>query len=272
MSVQVMRPHWAAPAGVQAAFTLRSGGASASPYGSLNLGVHVGDDPSAVRENRRRVAQVLSLPTEPCWLTQVHGTAVQVVEAPPKGARSAAARAEAARAEAAQAEADAAVTREPGVVLAIQVADCLPVLLAADDGVVLGAAHAGWRGLVAGVLERTVERMAHPPEHMVAWLGPCIGPQQFEVGEEVREAFLSAGDAPQAFQPSPAGRWLCDLPAIARGRLSRLGVRRIAGGEWCTVADPVRFFSHRRDRLTGRMAALLWRETDRSGPSSDILL
>lgn len=250
MSVQVMRPRWAAPVGVQAAFTLRSGGASAPPYRSLNLGVHVGDDPSAVLENRRRVAQVLSLPAEPCWLTQVHGTAVQVVQTAPHGAR----------AEAVRAEADAAVTREPAVVLAIQVADCLPVLLAADDGVVLGAAHAGWRGLVAGVLERTVERMAHPPGRVVAWLGPCIGPQQFEVGEEVREAFLNAGDAPEAFHPSPSGRWLCDLPAIARSRLNRLGVSRIAGGEWCTVADPVRFFSHRRDRLTGRMAALLWRD------------
>jgi YfiH family protein len=142
--------------------------------------------------------------------------------------------------------------------LAIQVADCLPVLLASDDGRVLGAAHAGWRGLVAGVLERTVERMARPTDRLVAWLGPCIGPQQFEVGDEVRGAFLAAGDAPEAFQQSPAGRWLCDLPAIARGRLRRLGVERVAGGDWCTVADPVRFFSHRRDRLTGRMAALLW--------------
>jgi YfiH family protein len=145
-------------------------------------------------------------------------------------------------------------------VLAIQVADCLPVLLAAADGSVLGAAHAGWRGLVGGVIEQTVATMGAPPERLVAWLGPCIGPERFEVGAEVREAFLTVGDAPEAFRASPAGRWLCDLSAIARARLQRLGVGRVAGGGWCTAADSVRFFSHRRDQLTGRMAALIWRE------------
>ena len=244
-------PDWAAPPGVRAAFTLRSGGASVPPWDSLNLGVHVGDDPLAVAANRRRVAQALSLPAEPCWLAQVHGTGVHEVERVGLATDALGA---------APPVADAAVTRSRGAVLAIQVADCLPVLLASDDGAVLGAAHAGWRGLVAGVVERTVERMGHPSARLVGWLGPCIGPQQFEVGEEVREAFLAAGDAPGAFRQSPAGRWLCDLPAIARGRLQRLGVERVAGGEWCTVADPVRFFSHRRDRLTGRMAALLWHD------------
>lgn len=254
-------PDWAAPPGVRAAFTLRSGGASVPPWDSLNLGVHVGDDPLAVAANRRRVAQALSLPAEPCWLAQVHGTGVHEVERVGPAAEAATADARAADAPVADPPvADAAVTRSRGAVLAIQVADCLPVLLASDDGAVLGAAHAGWRGLVAGVVERTVECMGHPPARLVAWLGPCIGPQQFEVGEEVREAFLAAGDAPGAFRQSPAGRWLCDLPAIARGRLQRLGVERVAGGEWCTVADPVRFFSHRRDRLTGRMAALLWHD------------
>jgi YfiH family protein len=249
-------PDWAAPPGVRAAFTLRSGGASVPPWDSLNLGMHVGDDPLAVAANRRRVAQALSLPAEPCWLAQVHGTGVHEVERVGLVA-------DARVADVPVVDpplADAAVTRRRGAVLAIQVADCLPVLLASEDGAVLGAAHAGWRGLVAGVVERTVERMGHPPARIVAWLGPCIGPQQFEVGEEVREAFLAAGDAPGAFRQSPAGRWLCDLPAIARSRLQRLGVERVAGGEWCTVADPVRFFSHRRDRLTGRMAALLWHD------------
>jgi YfiH family protein len=254
-------PDWAAPPGVRAAFTLRSGGASVPPWDSLNLGVHVGDDPLAVAANRRRVAQALSLPAEPCWLAQVHGTGVHEVERVGPAAEAATADARAADAPVVDPPvADAAVTRSRGAVLAIQVADCLPVLLASDDGAVLGAAHAGWRGLVAGVVERTVECMGHPPARLVAWLGPCIGPQQFEVGEDVREAFLAAGDAPGAFRQSPAGRWLCDLPAIARGRLQRLGVERVAGGEWCTVADPVRFFSHRRDRLTGRMAALLWHD------------
>lgn len=249
MTVSFLSPEWPAPAGVRAAFTLRSGGASAPPWDSLNVGVHVGDDPLAVMSNRRRIAQALSLPAEPCWLDQVHGTGVHEVEGVQPGAQPDA-----------RPEADAAITRRAGAVLAIQVADCLPVLFAADDGSVLGAAHAGWRGLAAGVLERTVERMAHPPGRLIAWLGPCIGPQQFEVGDEVCEAFLAAGDPAAPFRRSPAGRWLCDLPALAVGRLQRLGLTRVSGGAWCTVADPVRFYSHRRDRLTGRMAALLWRD------------
>lgn len=249
MTLPMLDTGWTPPAGVQAAFTLRSGGASVPPWDSLNLGAHVGDDPLAVVRNRRRVAQALSLPAEPHWLSQVHGTAVHEARAPVADAVPVPV-------------ADAAVTRQAGVVLAIMVADCLPVLLAAEDGSVLGAAHAGWRGLAAGVIERTVEAMDHEPAGLRAWLGPCIGPRHFEVGGEVREAFMAAGDAAGAFEATPGGRWLCDLPALATARLRRLGVMRIAGGQWCTVADPVRFFSHRRDRQTGRMAALLWR-----GPS-----
>lgn len=253
MTLPMLETGWSPPAGVRAAFTLRSGGASAPPWHSLNLGTHVGDDPLAVAHNRRRVAQALNLPAEPRWLSQVHGTAVHQVGAPTSSAPSDAVPV-----------ADAAVTREAGVVLAIMVADCLPVLLAAEDGSVLGAAHAGWRGLVAGVIERTVESMGEDPSRLRAWLGPCIGPRRFEVGDEVREAFLAAGDAASAFEATPDGRWLCDLPALARARLARLGVTRVAGGRWCTVADPVRFFSHRRDRHTGRMAALLWRDPARA--------
>jgi YfiH family protein len=249
MMLPMLGTGWSPPGGVRAAFTLRSGGASAPPWHSLNLGTHVGDDPLAVVHNRRRVAQALNLPAEPRWLSQVHGTAVHQAGAPGRPAPSDTVPV-----------ADAAVTRETGVVLAIMVADCLPVLLAAEDGSVLGAAHAGWRGLVAGVIERTVESMGEDPSRLRAWLGPCIGPRQFEVGDEVREAFLAAGDAASAFEAMPDGRWLCDLPALARARLARLGVTRVAGGRWCTVADPVRFFSHRRDRQTGRMAALLWRD------------
>jgi len=248
MTLPWLRPEWEAPSRVRAAFTMRSGGVSAPPWDSLNLGRHVGDDPRAVALNRQRVVQGLALPAEPCWLEQVHGSEVYEVDA-------------AAPTDAAPPpRADAAVTRQSGVVLAIQVADCLPVLLAAEDGSVLGAAHAGWRGLVGGVIEQTVATMGTPPERLVAWLGPCIGPERFEIGAEVREAFLGAGDAPEAFREGSAGRWLCDLPAIARARLQRLGVGRVAGGSWCTVADPAQFFSHRRDQLTGRMAAMLWRE------------
>jgi YfiH family protein len=252
VSVPILEPQWAAPRGVRAAFSLRSGGTSTPPWDSLNLGVHVGDDPAAVAENRRRLRHTLGLPSEPIWLDQVHGTAVVHIdsatgrqngrESPP----------------AVRPRADAAVTRERGVVLAVQVADCLPVLLASPESV-LGAAHAGWRGLAAGVIEGTVAAMQVPPSQLVAWLGPCIGPAHFEVGDEVRAAFLAADPAAAAaFEANAQGRWQCDLPQLARARLRALGIRQIAGGEWCTAADPVRFYSHRRDQRTGRMAALIW--------------
>lgn len=247
MTIPVIEPIWAAPSNVHAAFSLRSGGTSEPPWDSLNLGVHVGDDPAAVAENRRRLAHALRLPTEPIWLDQVHGCDVLRVEAtsrPASGTRP---------------RADAIVTNSSGVVLAIQVADCLPVLFASRDGQALGAAHAGWRGLAAGVLEATVAAMGRPAEEIVAWLGPSIGVAHFEVGEEVREAFLASQvDAASAFSPNARGRWQCDLPALARGRLAALGIGRVDGGDWCTAADPVRFYSHRRDQRTGRMAALLW--------------
>lgn len=252
MSVPILEPQWAAPSGVRAAFSLRSGGTSTPPWDSLNLGVHVGDDSAAVAENRRRLRHTLDLPREPIWLDQVHGTAVVHIDSAngrqrgyesPHGARP---------------RADAAVTRERGVVLAVQGADCLPVLLA-SAGPVLGAAHAGWRGLAAGVIEATVGAMQVPPSQLVAWLGPCIGPAHFEVGDEVRAAFLAVDSAAAAaFEANAQGRWQCDLLQLARARLRALGITQVAGGEWCTAADPVRFFSHRRDQRTGRMAALIW--------------
>ena len=212
------------------------------PWDSLNLGVHVGDDLAAVAENRRRLAHTLRLPSEPVWLDQVHGTEVARIDS----------------ANASRPRADAAVTRERGVVLAVQVADCLPVLLA-SEGPVLAAVHAGWRGLAAGVIEATVAAMQVPSSRLVAWLGPCIGPAHFEVGEEVRAAFLAADPAAAgAFERNAHGRWQCDLPQLARARLRPLGVTQIAGGEWCTAADPEQFYSHRRDQRTGRMAALIW--------------
>lgn len=254
----MIRPDWSAPECIRAAFSLRSGGVSRAPFDSLNVGVHVGDDPLAVQHNRRQLAHQLALPNEPLWLDQVHGTAVctaGLAEVVAVGARRE------------RPVADAAVTTESRVVLAIQVADCLPVLFSSRDGGVIGAAHAGWRGLVAGVLENTVAAMtraAGEPLELCAWLGPCIGPAHFEVGPEVREAFLAAGDPGHAFEPNPRGRWQCDLPTLARSRLTALGIAAVGGGEWCTAADPVRFFSHRRDQRTGRMVALLWRDTDDS--------
>lgn len=247
--IPLLEPQWCAPAAVHAAFSLRSGGASSAPWDTLNLGVHVGDDPAAVAENRRRLVNALQLPAEPLWLDQVHGTAVFDLDRDPLPAAGV------------RPVADAVITRQASRVLAIQVADCLPVLLSSRDGAVLGAAHAGWRGLASGVLEATIGAMQVAPSELVAWLGPCIGPAHFEVGEEVWSAFVAAQPgAAAAFSRNPRGRWQCDLLQLARARLAALGLTDVAGGTWCTAADPVRFFSHRRDQRTGRMAALLWRD------------
>jgi len=260
-------PEWSAPPGVRAAFTLRTGGVSAEPYGSLNLGVHVGDDPAAVARNRALVREALALPAEPVWLDQVHGTDVVDLDALDVPAADAAAATAATTTAAGGAgttagvrpRGDAAITRQPGRVAVIQVADCMPVLFATRSGDAVGAAHAGWRGLAAGVLEATVAAMGAEPSQLVAWLGPGIGPRHFEVGEEVREAFLAADDgAGAAFAPSPAGRWLCDLELLARRRLRALRIGDIAGGGWCTYADAERCFSYRRQGTCGRMAALVW--------------
>jgi polyphenol oxidase len=230
---------------------MRGGGVSAGPFASLNVGAHVGDEPLAVAENRRRLTAAFDLPTEPAWLTQVHGNRVVRLEA-----------AEAAGVP----EADALVCAQVGRVGVIQVADCLPVLFAARDGSVVGAAHAGWRGLAAGVLENTVAAMGLPGAQLLAWIGPGIGQANFEVGREVRAAFLGPGSAAgqseevtAAFAANARGRWQCDLVALARQRLATLGVTRIYGGGWCTFADAGNFFSHRRDGRSGRMAALIWR-------------
>ncbi len=247
--VQILTPQCPLPPGVRAAFTLRTGGVSSPPFDSLNVAAHVGDEPHAVAENRRRIAASLHLPGDPAWLEQVHGTEVLDLDAAPQPASGAAPCA------------DAALTRRTERVCAIQVADCLPVLLAADDASAVAAAHAGWRGLAAGVLEATVAKLAIEPARLIAWLGPGIGPAHFEVGEEVRAAFLRQDAAAAgAFSGNPRRRWQCDLVALARARLAALGVAEISGGEWCTYADAARFFSFRRDGRCGRMAALIWRE------------
>jgi polyphenol oxidase len=270
--LDLIEPDWPAPARVRSAFTLRTGGVSGAPYDSLNVGAHVGDVSTAVEENRRRVRERLRLPGEPVWLQQVHGVEVADldVRAPaPVGRLDAGAelRMSAGRAEAAApaasgpSSADAAITRTPGRVCVIQVADCMPVLFAARDGSAVGAAHAGWRGLAGGVLEETVRHLGVPAAQLVAWLGPTIGQQHFEVGDEVRAAFISHDpDAASAFESNARGRWQCDLYSLARRRLAALGVRSISGGGWCTYADAARFFSYRRDGQCGRMAALIWME------------
>jgi YfiH family protein len=239
-------PDWPAPAGVRAAFSLRSPGVSSPPFDSFNIAAHVGDEPGAVAENRRRLRERLELPAEPAWLTQVHGARVADLDAASPGGSLE--------------PADGAVSRIRGQVCAIQVADCMPVLFASADGAAIGAAHAGWRGLAGGVLEAVVDAMQAPPEALLAWLGPAIGQKHFEVGDEVRAAFLASDPgAAAAFAANPRGRWQCDLYGLARRRLGALGVTRIHGGGWCTYADAGRFFSYRRDGRCGRMAALIWR-------------
>lgn len=248
MSGLWFEPEWPAPNGVRVLSTLRGspggGGASQEPYACFNLGRNVGDDPLAVAENRRILRREALLPAEPAWLAQVHGvTVADLDESDPDTA------------------ADAAMTRRPGKVCAILTADCLPIVFATDTGETLAAAHAGWRGLAAGVIGATVRAMAVKPERLLAWLGPAIGPSHFEVGGEVRDAFLRgeprAGDA---FKVKAGGKFMADLPMLARRQLEHLGVGRIYGGGECTYAHADRYFSHRRDGITGRQATLVWRE------------
>lgn len=237
---------WPAPPGVRALTTLRGGeGVSAPPFDRFNLGLRCGDDPDAARENRRRLAAWLALPSPPRWLDQVHGTAVH--------------RAFAAAVPLEEPRADASVTGEPGVVLAVLTADCLPVVLAARDGSEVGVAHAGWRGLAAGVLEATVAAMHTPPARLLAWLGPAAGPQAYEIGAEVRDAFVATDPgAGTAFVATRPGHWRMDLYALARRRLAAAGVPEVHGGNRCTISEPASFFSHRRDGRSGRLATLVW--------------
>jgi YfiH family protein len=237
-------PDWPAPAGVRALCTVRSGGVSAPPFKSLNFGQRVGDGPAALAGNLARLAEAAALPAAPEWLVQVHGNTVVDLDLP--GSR----------------EADAAFTRQAGRLCAIQTADCLPVLFTTTDARAVAAAHAGWRGLAAGVLESTVDalRDAAPRGDIIAWLGPAIGPSHFEVGADVVDAFVGQdADAEIAFIENARGRWQCDLYTLARRRLAQAGVVSIHGGEHCTFAETGRFYSYRRDGgQTGRMASLVW--------------
>jgi polyphenol oxidase len=239
-------PEWPVDARVGALMTTRAGGVSVPPFDSLNLGRSAGDDRAAVDENRRRFEAALGVPTR--YLSQVHGTRVARLT----------------HTAIASSEADAAITTEPGLACTMMVADCLPVLFAAPQARGVGVAHAGWRGLAGGVLEATVQALceaaACEPKELSAWLGPCIGPRQFEVGADVLDAFGAAGASHFVPRPRPDGspRWLADLPALARDRLQAAGVTQFSGGTWCTASDPSRFLSFRRDRVTGRMAAAVF--------------
>lgn len=247
MNAAWLEADWPAPPAVRLISTFRGGGGvgvSGAPYASWNLGDHVGDDPAAVAENRRRLRAAAGLPSEPAWLNQVHGASVVDLDASdPRGA------------------ADAATARDSGVVCAILTADCLPIAFSTESGDRIAAAHGGWRGLAAGVIPSTVRSMGVAPERLLVWLGPAISSRHFEVGAEVREAFVKRDlQAAAAFQPNARGRFMADLSMLARLELKALRIDRVYGGDECTYAQADRYFSYRRDGVTGRQATLIWRE------------
>ncbi|MGA9666496.1 MAG: peptidoglycan editing factor PgeF [Gallionella sp.] len=233
-------PDWPAPANVKSLQTTRLGGCSSAPYDSLNLGDHVGDAPLAVARNRMLLNT--RLPSEPVWLNQVHGTAVADADLA-----------------SCLPQADACIARHRDAVCVVMTADCLPVLLCDTQGSVVGAAHAGWKGLANGVIEATVQAMDVAPQNLMAWLGPAIGQPAFEVGEEVRAVFVDADPrAAEAFMPGKSGKWLADIYKLARLRLNALGIANVHGGGYCTYGERERFFSYRRDGMTGRMGTFIW--------------
>ena len=245
----VITPNWPAPMRVRAASTERKGGASEGPYTSQNLGLHVGDDAEVVISNRRALMEALGLVTEPLWLEQLHGNVVLDLDT--QKANSAFSRNPPA--------ADGVVTSQPGKPCVIMTADCLPVLFCDTAGTRVGIAHAGWRGLAAGVLSVAVKRMGIDPQALLVWLGPAISQNAYEVGDEVRQALIDFDrGAGTCFKPNNVGRWQADLYQLARRSLKADGVHAIYGGGFCTHAESERFFSHRREAPCGRMATLIW--------------
>lgn len=246
--MKTIQPDWPAPARVRALSTTRDGGLSEGAFAGLNLGAHVGDEPTRVAANRARLQQAAGIPSPLNWLNQVHGTTVHPVSHQYEGAP----------------DADAACAHEAGLACIVMTADCLPVLFCDRAGTVVAAAHAGWRGLLGdeegGVLEASIAAMGCAPDQILAWLGPAIGPAAFEVGGEVRDAFMAVqAESADAFVPSAnEGKWLADIYQLARLRLARAGVTAVYGGEYCTFSDGEQFYSYRRDGQTGRMASLIW--------------
>ena len=234
-------PDWPAPANVKSLQTTRHGGLSLPPYDTLNLGLHVGDVPHVVARNRQKLEPLM--PSEPVWLEQVHGTIVANADAA-----------------ACRVQADACIAKQRGSVCVVMTADCLPVLLCDEAGTVVGAAHAGWKGLAAGIIEKTIKEMGVSPQKLMAWLGPAIGPEAFEVGGEVRETFMAHDNkAAEAFTVhGEQGKFLADIYLLARQRLNSSGITRIYGGNYCTYHQKDKFFSYRRDGVTGRMGSFIW--------------
>lgn len=239
-------PDWPAPSHIRAYTTLRADGHSAAPFNKFNLAKDIGDTPDAVTANREQLKEELGITQEPAWLKQVHGTTVIPAE----------------NVNDLTFEADASYTHTPQVVCAVTTADCLPLLLCDERGTEVAAIHAGWRGLAAGVIEATIEKLTQPYEFWLAWLGPAIGPTAFEVGDEVREHFINADpNAVVAFQSIGPNAWYADLYLLAKQRLAKFGIKRVYGGDCCTFKDATRFYSYRRDKgKTGRMASLIWIE------------
>ncbi|MGL5036992.1 MAG: peptidoglycan editing factor PgeF [Aeromonas sp.] len=239
-----IEPNWPAPAHVRALSTTREGGVSEGAFAGLNLGTHVGDEPARVAANRAHLQQAAQIPGPLNWLNQVHGTVVHPVSSHYEQTP----------------DADAACAHEIGQACIVMTADCLPVLFCDRAGTVVAAAHAGWRGLKEGILEASIAAMGCEPGEILAWLGPAIGPTAFEVGSEVREAFMAeqAESAAAFIASTNEGKWLADIYQLARLRLARAGVNAVYGGEHCTFSDKDQFYSYRRDNQTGRMASLIW--------------
>lgn len=239
---KIIIPQWPLPPGVGACSSTRIGGVSLSPYDAMNLGAHCGDNPECVEENRRLFYAASGMPSKPVWLEQVHGKAVLRLTGEPYASK----------------RADASYSNTPGTVCAVMTADCLPVLFCNKAGTEVAAAHAGWRGLCDGVLEETVACFNDSPENIIAWMGPAIGPGAFEVGPEVREAFMQKdAKADAAFRPV-GEKYFADIYTLARQRMANAGIGQVYGGDRCTHSEAGDFFSYRRDRITGRMASFIW--------------
>jgi YfiH family protein len=237
-----LQPEWPAPANIHAATTLRTGGFSLGNFASLNPATHVGDDTNSVKQNRQLIRRLLALPSEPVWLSQIHSN-----------------RAVAAISTSIPQQADASYTNQSGVVCAVMTADCLPLLVCSVDGSEIAAIHAGWRGLLDGVIDNTITALSS--SDVLVWLGPAIGAESFEVGAEVRDAYLAKSpDNASAFKQKDNEKWSADIYQLARINLAKLGINKIYGGDFCTITDEERFYSYRRDKDTGRMATLIWRD------------
>ena len=242
MTVNWLQADWPAPDFIKAGTTLRQGGVSSGAYSSLNLATHVGDELAAVEKNRAILTQSLNIPNVPQWLEQIHS--IEAILLPNEKAIL---------------KADAAYTLEKNIICAVMTADCLPLLITNKQGSCVAAVHAGWRGLCDGIIEATIKKLAVEPESLLVWLGPAIGADVYEVGEEVYAAFTKAEvEAKQAFTSVSEGHWLCDIYQLAKLRLNKMGVKHIYGGGRCTLSEEEHFFSYRRDDVTGRMASIIW--------------